>query len=260
MRETRSLAEKSIFSQPISVVVSDIDYTLVDFDTAHNAGIAALVPQFGSVFSKQVNEIYLVINTHHQHKNPGAWTGKGEYDEILKEIAEIEKPIIADYGVKKWSRESWILLAAKKCGLHLTQKEVEVARDLYWSAHANNSSLYEDAQIFLSELEKRTIPLILMTTTDSIMMVNDDLSLSYDPDFSERYKMKRIEMLPLRYSSIIVGEVFDKPHSKFFDRVYTKISDLGSFDRSSILFVGDSPSSDLVVPENDGFATLLIKR
>lgn len=99
-----------------------------------------------------------------------------------------------------------------------------------------------------------------MTSGDSVMKANDDLTLTYDQAFSGAYKMKRITILPLLYSSIILGEMVDKPDPKFFELVYSNLNKLGSFDKNAVLFIGDSPKSDLMVPEKNEFSTLLIKR
>lgn len=153
-----------------------------------------------------------------------------------------------------------MIIAQRRLNLNLNSLDIEKSRDTYWKAHAKNSYLYEDAQIFLNELKKRNIPLILMTSGDSVMQINQDLTLTYNPEFSGSYKMRRIDILPLHYTSIILGETVDKPDTKFFDLVYKDVLKLGSFDKKTILYVGDSPKSDLMVPENDGYSTLLIKR
>lgn len=260
MIETNSLAKPELFSQNISVVVADIDYTLMDFAVAQQAAIDALTSKYGNKFASTVNDIFMLINEEHQHKNSDTWERRTDFTEIMKEIAEIEQPSFAQYGLKRWSRESWIIIASRRLKMNFTKADVEECRDIYWKAHANNSHLYNDALIFLEELEQRKIPLILMTSSDSVMKINDALTLTYDPDFSRTYKMLRVSILPLKYSSIIIGETVDKPDPKFFELIYSDLNKLGSFDRNSVLFIGDSPKSDLMVPEKDGFSTLLIKR
>ena len=47
MYETSSLADKNIFSQTISLVVADIDYTLADFVRAHKTAINAIGKKMG---------------------------------------------------------------------------------------------------------------------------------------------------------------------------------------------------------------------
>lgn len=260
MIETNSLAKPDLLSQKISVVIADIDYTLMDFAVAQKAAIDALTSKYGNGFSSAVNDIFMLINEEHQHKNSNTWDRKMDFEKVMNEIIEIEQPSFTQYGLKRWSRESWMIIASRRLKMKFTKVDVEECRETYWKAHANNSHLYKDAEIFLNELKKRKIPLILMTSGDSVMKINDDLTLTYDPDFSGSYKMKRISNLPLQYSSIILGETVDKPDPKFFELVYSDLNKLGSFDKNSVLFVGDSPKSDLMVPEKDGFSTLLIKR
>lgn len=68
MIETKSLANPELLKNT-SVVVADIDFTLVDFARAQRAAIESLIPQFGNDFSKLVNNIFMLINEEHQHKN-----------------------------------------------------------------------------------------------------------------------------------------------------------------------------------------------
>lgn len=257
---TDSLAKPELFTQKISVVIADIDYTLMDFAIAQQAAIDALASKYGNEFSSTVNDIFMLINEEHQHKDSNTWDRKIDFEKIINEITEIEKPSLEQYGLKRWSRESWMIIASRQLKMNFAKADVEECREIYWKAHANNSHLYSDAEVFLEELKKRRIPLILMTSSDSVMKTNDDLTLTYDPDFSGAYKMKRISILPIEYSSIILGETVDKPNPKFFELVYADLNKLGSFERNSVLFIGDSPKSDLMVPEKDRFNTLLIKR
>lgn len=260
MLEVNSLDDQNLFSKPISVVVADIDYTLMDFSKAQLAAIDALTSKYGNAFSSTVNDIFMLINEEHQHKNSDTWERRADFEKIMIEITQIERPSFAQYGLKRWSRESWMIIASQELKMNFNKTDVEECRDTYWKAHANNSFLYKDAIVFLDELKRRGIPLILMTSSDSVMKINDDSTLTYDPDFSGAYKMRRISILSLKYSSIIFGETVDKPDPKFFELVYFDLNKLGNFDKSSVIFVGDSPKSDLMVPEKDGFSTLLIKR
>src|SRR3989344_2426333 len=140
MHETTSLADDYLLKNSIKIVVADIDYTLIDFARAHKAAIKGLEEKLGSPFSERVNAIFNLINEEHQHKQSESWERKADFDEVIEKIKELEKSSVVKYGVKRWSRESWIIIASQEQGLLLDQHEVENLRDTYWSNHSKNVS------------------------------------------------------------------------------------------------------------------------
>lgn len=143
MIETNSLAKPELFSQKVSVVIADIDYTLMDFAIAQQAAIDALASKYGNEFSSTVNDIFMLINEEHQHKDSNTWDRKIDYEKIMMEITEIEQQSFAQYGLKRWSRESWMIIASRRLKMNFTKADVEECRNTYWKAHANNSHLYK---------------------------------------------------------------------------------------------------------------------
>ena len=99
-----------------------------------------------------------------------------------------------------------------------------------------------------------------MTGSDTVVEVRADLTLNYVPDFSSSYKQKRINLLPIRYNSVIIGDPIDKPHKQFFDLVIGEVSKIGSYKKDTIVFIGDSPRADCEMPEKLGYKSILIKR
>ena len=243
-----------------SAVVSDIDYTLVDFGKGHRAGIEALAQLAGRQFADEINRIfYLVLEGLRRGENVD-WDEKPAFQEVIGKIQQLQAPLLTTYGLKPWSRESWMILVAKKLQMVLAPEQVEVGRDLYWKTLSENIVLYEDAQVFLEAIRQVEIPLILMTSSDSICRVAEDYSVLYDPTYSEQYKMRRLERLPLSYQELVVGDPIDKPDSRFFDKVFQTVAQYGDFPMKKILVIGDSEKSDLQEPRRRGCRTLLVTR
>jgi len=251
MFETTSLT-KDDYLKNISLVVSDIDYTLVNFLSGHNSAIKTIREETGEEFSKAVDDIYQIIIEERMIKDFDEWNKKDEYIETVGRIKKLSS--------RKWSRESWIIIAAEKLGVKITKEEIETFRDIYWETVGKSSTLYEDTKAFLNMVSEKNIPLILMTSSDGVMKVQEDLSLIYNPEFSKETKEKRVKLLPIRYSSLVIGDPIDKPDIEFFRIIEKEIEKFGKFKKNNILFIGDSLKIDVAVPEKLGYQTLLIKR
>lgn len=181
---------------------------------------------------------------------------------LVDKIKALQSSFIDTYGVKVFSREAEIAIAAELVHRPIEKELIEQGRDAYWSAVGNVEALYPDAQVFIDELRKKSIPLILMSGSDSIMIVNEDCTFDYDPDMSSAYKQKRFEKLKFPFVDTVFGDPIDKPDTRFFEKVFQSVEkNLGYMvPKERILFVGDSPRNDLEVPHDRGCKTLLIKR
>ena len=243
-----------------SVVVSDIDYTLVDFGTGHRAAIEALAQIFGRQLANEVNWMFHLVLEGLRRTEDVNWQERMVFQEVLSQMHQLQAPSLTMYGLKPWSRESWLILVAKKLQIVLTPEQVEAGRDLYWNTLSENIVLYEDAKAFLEAIRQVGIPLILMTSSDSICRVADDYSVLYDPAYSEQYKMRRLERLPLSYQELVIGDPIDKPDPRFFDKVFQTVAQYENFPMEKILVIGDSERSDLQEPRRRGCRTLLVTR
>jgi FMN phosphatase YigB (HAD superfamily) len=243
-----------------SVVVSDIDYTLVDFGTGHRAAIEGLAQIFGRHLANEVNWMFhLVLEGLRRAENVN-WQERMAFQEAMSQIQQLQAPSLTLYGLKPWSRESWIILTARKLQIILTPEQVEAGRDSYWDTLSENIVLYEDAKAFLEAIRQIGTPLILMTSSDSICRVAEDYSVLYDPTYSEQYKMRRLERLPISYQELVIGDPIDKPDPRFFDKVFQAVAQYGDFPMEKILVIGDSERSDLQEPRQRGCATFLVTR
>jgi FMN phosphatase YigB (HAD superfamily) len=243
-----------------SVLISDIDYTLVDFGKGHWAAIEALANIFGRQLADEVSRIFHLVLEGHRRAEGTAWGGAQAFQEVMDRIKQLQAPWLETYGIKPWSREAWIIIVAQRLQLPLTPQQVEEGRDAYWHALSDSAMLYDDTRVFLASLQETGIPLVLMTSSDSICRVEEDHTVKYDPVYSEQYKRKRLKRLPLEYQALVIGDPIDKPDPRFFDRVFQAVAGLGNFPMNKILVVGDSERSDLQEPRQRGCKTLLVKR
>ncbi len=247
MLQADSLTDKRIFANKVDLVVSDLDYTLSDFN--HKAGIETIAKILGKDAAEKVDYIFKLIHEQHVLIDDSDWKKKAEFKKLIKNI-----------GLRKYSREAFIIIACRILKIRVNREIVEKGRDGYWQGVRENSKVYPDAKIFLDQLRKNHIPLIIMTGSDSLMKVHNDLTLEYDPIFSFSYKKRRVERLLIDYKSLIIGDPYDKPDRRFFDLVDKEITRIGRFKKENILFIGDSYKADLEVPEKRGYKTALIKR
>ena len=243
-----------------SAVVSDIDYTLVDFDKGHQAAIKALAQLFGNQFADEVNRVFYLILEGLRRSEDVDWQEMPMFQEVMDQIQQLQSPSLATYGVKPWSREAWIIIVAKKLQITLTPGRVEAGRDVYWNTLSENIVLYEDAKAFLEAIQQVGIPLILMTSSDSICRIVEDYSVLYDPTYSEQYKRRRLKRLPLSYQELVIGDPIDKPDPRFFDKVFQEVAQYGNIPFGKILAIGDSERSDLQEPRRRGCGTFLVTR
>ncbi len=244
----------------VSVVISDIDYTLVDFGTGHRAAIEALVSIFGRHVADEANKIFHLVLEGLRRAEDTGWKESQAFQEVLDQIKRLQAPWLETYGIKPWSREAWIIIAAEQLQMTLTPQQVEAGRDAYWNALSDNATLYADAHEFLESVQESGVPLVLMTSSDSICRVTEGHLVKYDPMYSEGYKRKRLKRLLLGYQALVIGDPIDKPDPRFFDKVFQTVAKFGNFQMEKILVIGDSDRSDLHEPRQRGCRTLLVTR
>ncbi len=259
MIKIKSLVEVLPAVTTTKLIVSDLDSTLINTEISHEAGIKAMAELKGDALAKEVDGLFNLLQQY-QQKETETWSREVEYNQLIEQTKLVQASFVNEFGIKRWSRETWIIIAAQKLGLKLSNKDVEALRDAYWTAFADTTVFYEDAKIFCETLRSRNIPLVIMTSSDSILKVNEDLSLVYDLKFSWNYKKRRIDLLNLQYSEIVIGDPYDKPSNDFFQLVISKVASLGFATKEGIIFLGDSPVADINFPESLGYQGVLIIR
>lgn len=240
----------------IKIVLLDVDYTLINFDIAHKAGISALKKEYGGEFASEFNKIFSLILDGHRCSPDTEWDDRERYENVMKKVEDIQN-VSSGFGFKVWSREAFIAIVSENLAMSFTQDEIIKARDIYWDSVTKNSVFYDDAQEFISFLEKEKIPVVLMVGSDAIMNVTKDERLCYDPIFSESYKKKRLQKLPIITKAIITGDPIDKPDKRFFERVFKHTT---NYSNDEVLAAGDLEKVDLEIPRNRGYHTWLVRR
>ncbi len=242
------------------LVVCDIDYTLVDFEPANQAGIRRLKEFFGEKMGKEIDRVFQIVLEGNRKREDEPWEYREDYNSLMEKVAKLQPITSKTFGVKVWSREAYIIIAAERTGVKLDKKKVEEARDIYWEELKSNYRLFDGAKKFLDLLRRLNIPLLLMTGSDAVLNINDDLTLTYDPEFSKQYKMKR---LSAEFPNIptIVGDPIDKQYPEYFDNLFeVEVKKMGNFSPERTLVIGDSEKADLMFPRERGYPTLLAAR
>jgi FMN phosphatase YigB (HAD superfamily) len=249
---------ENIIRPDTKLIVSDLDYTLIDFGQGHEKGLEAAAAIVGADIMKKVGTIFHIIQSEHTYSHLAAWDKKEVFESLMTTFAESQQS--SRYGIRKWSRELWIIAAAKSCEISLSQDQVIHARDAYWDTLRMHSPWYPDTISFIQEIQEKNIGLCIMTGSDSVMKQAPDNLLLYDAQFSWDYKAKHVRGYKLPFSDLFIGDPVDKPDRAYFEKIFTSIADEGKYDKEEIVFIGDSPKADLMVPEENGFRTVLIKR
>lgn len=208
-----------------------------------------------------------MVEGHRQTKDQ-QWEDREQFNHIVNRMKELQKQIVPDFGLKYWSKGTMILIAAQELEKQVASEKLTKARDAYWEGRAEKSTLYPDSLPFVKHLEQLGIPLYLMTSSYHILQIGEDLSLTYDPEASRRYKEKKMQdHLGFEFSGLTIGDPVDKPDRRFFEKVFDnikkdqKIEDLDPYTLQKILVLGDSDRNDLQVPREEfGCKTILIKR
>ncbi len=239
----------------INKVFSDIDYTVFNFDIGNKNGNEKLnncYPKLGD----EVGRIFDLILRAKRGLDNLSNDEQIEYKKIIEEVDENQSKIIPIYGHKYWSRETMIMIAAKKLGLNFKANEVAKLRKIYWKAVADAWNIYDDAIPFLDKIKKEKIEIIWVTGSDSILKIKTSLGkieLNYDPEYSWKEKAKRLKKLLKKYpGKLIIGDPVDKP--LIWDKLFKGI------DIEKTISVGDSYNTDLKAAEELGIKTILIKR
>lgn len=257
--------ENLLIQPQIKAVCSDIDLTLVDISQGHQLGVEGVESILGSAVAEEFNRIFNLILTGHKLPEDRAWDDREAFNGINERIDEIQKNIIPTYGRKYWSKETMLIIACERVGIVLHADLLTQARDAYWQGRKDGAVLYEDTKVFADFLVAHNIFLILMTSSYHIMQIDENMNLSYDPDYSEEYKRRSLqEVLDFPYQELIIGDPIDKPEVAFFDEVYQVTAGIMGISPSELsrttVFMGDSERNDLSVPKSDQFSSILVTR
>lgn len=247
-----------------NVVVADIDYTLIDIDPGHQLGVRNIAQTLGEDIAQTFDQIFHLVLEGHRQPIDQQWSERRKFDATMQRLQALEHEIIPTYGVKVWSKAVFLAIAAERLDRSLTPDEILKAQDSYWQGRRDGSTIYPDVHPFVDALGKRNVPLVLMTASYCLTQVASDGTFSYDPDVSRKYKGDHLHTaLPFAFHGLVIGDPYDKPDSRFFDKVFGTVERIaGPFAShpERILVVGDSERNDLESPRQHGCRTILVKR
>ncbi len=245
----------------IACVASDIDYTLVDFEPGNIAGSRAIRDFLGDEIASESSRLFYLILEGFRRSADEIWDERDDFERLMRDLSRLEGRFSELYGLRVWSREAYLLLAAQAVGRVLTAKELEEARDRFFLAARDASRLYPDTLPFSAYLSRRSIPLLAMTGSDCILCVGPGCVLDYNPDFSREYKERRLGDIRSIAQDVFIGDPYDKPDGRFFDEMWTRALKLcPTLTGETLLVLGDSEKNDLEVPRSRGWNTCLIDR
>lgn len=245
-----------------SIFFFDVDYTLVDSEKGHLAGIEAIKNKIHPKIGQRVDTLFKIILWGMRVKNKDDWEkvpgGKKAFDKLYKNISQLQKRMIQEYKKPKvWSREILIYLAAKDVGINFSLEEAIKGRDIYWQTVREIDYPFHHAVQLFKTLKQLKRPVYLHSSSDSILKISQG-EFIYDPSYSQAYKLKRIESLKnkgLYFNKVIIGDPIEKPHRAFYATALKLIEqDLKRpIDPREIIAVDDSYIGDVEMPLKLGF-------
>lgn len=256
-----------------SVWFFDIDDTLIDTagttlaasDAIRETLETKIEPDKAKQIQNNFNQIFNLMLFGHQTSEDH---DSGEYDKLVLQAEACQPRIKEGYkAIKKWSREVFIKIAADDASIKLTPALVQQAADAYWLSLTEKTELFPGVENLMELIQKHNRPVYLITSSDARLLMDESGQFDYDPQYSERLKRQRIELLRqkgIAFNAISIGDPQDKPHVDFFEKgIRVAEADLGHpINFQNAIMIGDSFAGDLQVPkENFGFGlTVLFKK
>lgn len=245
-----------------SVWFFDIDDTLID--TAGTTEIAAdgvrraFEAEFGEEKAQEVKANFVAIFNLMLVGHQATDSEKiEEHKKLLSKIEALQPD--RTYSPKKWSREIFVKLAAEEAGLEVSPELVHEAADAYWQDLGHKTEVFVGVRELIAEIKRRGRPIYLITGSDARLKMQINGTFFYDPEYSERLKRERIELLRekgIDFNLVSTGDPQDKPHIDFFQKAIKLATDDMDepIDFKNTIMVGDSYAGDLKVPlEHFGF-------
>lgn len=224
----------------VKVLFLDIDYTVLDFDKGHKAGIRAISNILGDQTGNEVSRIfYKVLNT-----KSGLLDPDDEYRQIL-EYAE----------GRIWSRERLILIASNNLKIECDPNMVTDGSDAYWYHLGLSSVVYPDAVVLLDKAKTDQKNIVWVTDSDHHLGYDSQLmKYAYDPTLSRSKKHDRIKTLIAKYpGECFIGDPVGKP--EMWTQVFSRVS----FNVETSVAIGDGINDVMPLVERGGNG-ILIKR
>jgi FMN phosphatase YigB (HAD superfamily) len=242
----------------VEAVAADVDHTLFDFDPAHEAAVKAVSAEISARLGAALGTMFDLVLEGSRVPDDAPWDRRAEFNALLAAIAGFQ-PWADPRHPRKWARPSWIQVINERERLGMNTDDIAHASDRYWDVLAMSGGLYRDVRGFLKRLEKRGIPLVLMTASDSVLLPKDG-GFAYDPDHARRKKLARLDRLGIPYASAVVGDPHDKPSARFYDRLDDAVYAAGAATVGRAVAIGDSLRGDVQPPAERGYRACHLRR
>ncbi len=232
-------------------VFGDLDYTFLDYDSAHRAAIDVMAKSLGDEFVEAFDGCFQTLHWGGQVQNDD-WSavpgGKAGYFNLRHQLEVMQ----CSGHPFPWSREIMALYAAQRAYMQLDPPEAEQFADAYWNIISSKARLYPDAFKLLGNMKAYDVCCHIFTGSDSSLRWKDG-HWKYDPELSKQRKYERIA--PLREygflpTSVTTGDPIDKPERAFYDQTMLRacVAITGNINPNECITVGDSFRGDVEMP------------
>lgn len=237
----------------LDAVILDVDDTVIRMDVAVRAGIGAVGAATGldgdaaDAVQQQFGRAYRLTQQWVM-----GWRAEDEPElaGLLECARRHQAPVLAaGHELKYWSRETMLAWAFESVGVDFDGALVMRVMRAYWDAVAAATELAPGAVATLEALRAAEVPFVLATNSDG-MLSWTARGLEYDPEFSRRGKLRRLEralgQLGVEPDDVEVGDPIGKPSPRYAQRVMATVAArFGAPRWERVLAIGDSYPGDI---------------
>lgn len=247
------------------IFLFDVNHTLINTAHYHSQALSKLQKYLAkhiekdtaAYITKRFDEIFLLMVAGFLLHTDQEWEtipgGRKSYEDLVALIKQHQVKVKEEWGfIKKWSRETFLKIAADEIKVHVPPEVIYNAATAYWDAITNLTEPFEEAKEIVNYLTGLGYPVYLLTSSDGRLHVKSGY-FRYNDKISGNYKRKRIETLRnkgLNFKGIIVGDPEDKPLPGYYKRALVDVEkDLGKkIDPSELVMTGNSFDDDIEIP------------
>src|SRR3990167_2240244 len=156
-----------------TVFFLDIDDCLIETSRLGKAELTALETSLKDLGIDNANSITTeFVSSFHRlyDRHQGKILSKIDTEKLnnyMDRLKLLQTNIIQEYGqIKKWSRETFLYIAAEKYGIKLTADQINKASFSLWKAITDHNPFYPDALKFLKILISENLNFYLISSSD----------------------------------------------------------------------------------------------
>lgn len=247
------------------IFLFDVNHTLINTAICHTQALPQVQKYLvkhidkdaAEYITKRFDEIFLLMVAGFLLRTDREWKkipgGRKSYEDLVSLIAKHQIKVKEEWGfIKKWSRETFLKIAADEIKIHIPPEVIFSTATVYWDTITNLTEPFEQGKETVNYLTSLGYPVYLLTSSDGRLYINNGY-FRYNEKISGNYKRKRIETLRnkgLNFKGIVVGDPEDKPLPGYFKQALIVIEkDLGKkIDPSELVMTGNSFDDDIEIP------------